>query len=88
MCVICRLDKKDCHLALPYYKMSGLSVTDVVQRKMAMCSFSSGYSQGFLFYLKHSLYEGTVEELSEVHRLYYGKKIHLLYTYSTYSILE
>ncbi|XP_057180909.1 Hermansky-Pudlak syndrome 3 protein isoform X3 [Triplophysa rosa] len=60
-----RLDKKDCHLALPYYNISGLSVTDVVQRNMAMCNFSSGYGRGFLFYLKHSLYEGTVEELNE-----------------------
>ncbi|XP_051549413.1 BLOC-2 complex member HPS3-like isoform X2 [Myxocyprinus asiaticus] len=60
-----RFDKKDCHLALPYYKMSGLSVTDVIQRNMAMYSFSSQYGKGFIFFLKHSLYEETVEELSE-----------------------
>ncbi|XP_051550375.1 BLOC-2 complex member HPS3-like isoform X2 [Myxocyprinus asiaticus] len=59
-----RFDKKDCHLALPYYKMSGLSVTDVIERNMAMCSFS-GYGKGFIFFLKHSLCEETVEELSE-----------------------
>ncbi|XP_055073601.2 BLOC-2 complex member HPS3 isoform X1 [Misgurnus anguillicaudatus] len=57
--------KKDCHLALPYYKMSGLSVTEVIQRNAAVNSFSSEYGNGFLFYLKHSLYEETVEELSE-----------------------
>uniref|UniRef100_A0AAR2J337 HPS3 biogenesis of lysosomal organelles complex 2 subunit 1 n=1 Tax=Pygocentrus nattereri TaxID=42514 RepID=A0AAR2J337_PYGNA len=61
-----RLDKRDCHLALPYYKMSGLSVTEVIQRNVAMCSSTvSDYGSGFLFFLKHSLYEETMEELSE-----------------------
>ncbi|XP_051978072.1 Hermansky-Pudlak syndrome 3 protein isoform X2 [Xyrauchen texanus] len=59
-----RFDQKDCHLALPYYKMSGLSVTDVIERNMTMCRFS-GYGKGFIFFLKHSLFEETVEELSE-----------------------
>ncbi|XP_051979904.1 BLOC-2 complex member HPS3-like isoform X2 [Xyrauchen texanus] len=60
-----RFDKKEFHLALPYYKMSGLSVTEVIQRNMAMCRPSSQYGKGFIFFLKHSLYEETVEELSE-----------------------
>ncbi|KAJ8418901.1 hypothetical protein AAFF_G00004000 [Aldrovandia affinis] len=60
-----RFDKRDCHLALPYYKMSGLSVTDVIQRNMAFSSNSAGFGKGFLFFLKHSLYEETMEELSE-----------------------
>ncbi|XP_066504345.1 Hermansky-Pudlak syndrome 3 protein isoform X2 [Hoplias malabaricus] len=61
-----RLSKRDCHLALPYYKMSGLSVTEVIQRNMAMGSSSEvDYGSGFLFFLKHSLYEETMEELSE-----------------------
>ncbi|XP_017333887.1 Hermansky-Pudlak syndrome 3 protein isoform X2 [Ictalurus punctatus] len=61
-----RQDKRDCHLALPYYKMSGLSVTDVIQRNMAMCRGPvPNYGKGFLFFLKHSLYEETMEELTE-----------------------
>ncbi|KAK9967855.1 hypothetical protein ABG768_022836 [Culter alburnus] len=60
-----RFDTKDCHLALPYYKMSGLTVTDVIKRNMSMSSFSNGYGKGFLFFLKHSIYEETMEELSK-----------------------
>ncbi|XP_072517100.1 BLOC-2 complex member HPS3 isoform X2 [Salminus brasiliensis] len=61
-----RLDKRDFHLALPYYKMSGLTVTEVIQRNVAMnCSTGAEYGKGFLFFLKHSLYEETMEELSE-----------------------
>uniref|UniRef100_A0A671K7U7 HPS3 biogenesis of lysosomal organelles complex 2 subunit 1 n=1 Tax=Sinocyclocheilus anshuiensis TaxID=1608454 RepID=A0A671K7U7_9TELE len=60
-----RFDKKDCHLALPYYKMSGLTVTDVIKRNMSMSSVSTGYGKGFIFFLKHSLYEETMEELSK-----------------------
>ncbi|KAG7327880.1 hypothetical protein KOW79_009486 [Hemibagrus wyckioides] len=61
-----RLEKRDCHLALPYYKMSGLSVTEVIQRNVAVCRGPApDYGNGFLFFLKHSLYEETMEELSE-----------------------
>ncbi|KAG7488116.1 hypothetical protein MATL_G00031010 [Megalops atlanticus] len=60
-----RFDKQDCHLALPYYKMSGLSVMDIIQRNMAFSSTSTGFGKGFLFFLKHSLYEETMEELNE-----------------------
>ncbi|XP_060797499.1 Hermansky-Pudlak syndrome 3 protein isoform X3 [Neoarius graeffei] len=61
-----RLDKQDCHLALPYYKMSGLSVTEVIKRNTAICTGPvPHYGKGFLFFLKHSLYEETMEELSE-----------------------
>ncbi|RXN24464.1 Hermansky-Pudlak syndrome 3 isoform X1 [Labeo rohita] len=60
-----RFDKKDCHLALPYYKMSGLSVTDVIKRNMSMSGISNGYGKGFIFFLKHSIYEETMEELSK-----------------------
>uniref|UniRef100_A0A9J7Z0H1 HPS3 biogenesis of lysosomal organelles complex 2 subunit 1 n=1 Tax=Cyprinus carpio carpio TaxID=630221 RepID=A0A9J7Z0H1_CYPCA len=60
-----RFDKKDCHLALPYYKMSGLAVTDVIKRNMPVSSISAGYGKGFIFFLKHSLYEETMEELSK-----------------------
>ncbi|KAI4898284.1 hypothetical protein NFI96_024413 [Prochilodus magdalenae] len=61
-----RLNTRDCHLALPYYKMSALPVTEVIQRNVAMCiSTASNYGNGFLFFLKHSLYEETMEELSK-----------------------
>ncbi|XP_035379125.1 Hermansky-Pudlak syndrome 3 protein [Electrophorus electricus] len=63
-----RLDRRDCHLALPYYKMSGLSVTEVIQRNVARSGDSTSvtdYGKGFLFFLKHSLYEETMEDLSE-----------------------
>lgn len=63
---MCRFDKRDCHLALPYYKMSGLSVTEVISRNRCLSSSPCGYGKGFLFFLKHSLYEETMEELSEV----------------------
>uniref|UniRef100_A0A8C7G9K7 HPS3 biogenesis of lysosomal organelles complex 2 subunit 1 n=1 Tax=Oncorhynchus kisutch TaxID=8019 RepID=A0A8C7G9K7_ONCKI len=58
-------DKRDCHLALPYYKMSGLSVTEVISRNRCLSSSPCGYGKGFLFFLKHSLYEETMEELTE-----------------------
>uniref|UniRef100_A0A673VKA7 HPS3 biogenesis of lysosomal organelles complex 2 subunit 1 n=1 Tax=Salmo trutta TaxID=8032 RepID=A0A673VKA7_SALTR len=60
-----RFDKRDCHLALPYYKMSGLSVTEVISRNRCLSSSPCGYGKGFLFFLKHSLYEETMEELTE-----------------------
>ncbi|XP_064186263.1 Hermansky-Pudlak syndrome 3 protein isoform X1 [Anguilla rostrata] len=60
-----RFDKRECHLALPYYKMSGLSVAEVVQRNKPFCGNSAGFGKGFLFYLKHSLYEETMEELNQ-----------------------
>ncbi|XP_049321656.1 Hermansky-Pudlak syndrome 3 protein isoform X1 [Astyanax mexicanus] len=61
-----RLDKRDFHLALPYYKMSGLTVTEVIHRNVAMFNSAGGeYRKGFLFFLKHSLYEETMEELNE-----------------------
>ncbi|KAK7127228.1 hypothetical protein R3I94_018419 [Phoxinus phoxinus] len=60
-----RFEKRDYHLALPYYKMSGLTVTDVIQRNVSVSSSSSGYGRGFLFFLKHSIYEDNMEELSK-----------------------
>ncbi|XP_053369467.1 Hermansky-Pudlak syndrome 3 protein isoform X1 [Clarias gariepinus] len=61
-----RLDRRDCHLALPYYKMSGLSVTEVIRRNAATWRGPvPDYGKGFLFFLKHSLYEENMEELSE-----------------------
>nr|XP_023699636.1 Hermansky-Pudlak syndrome 3 protein isoform X2 [Paramormyrops kingsleyae] len=60
-----RFDKRDCHLALPYYKMSGLSVTDVILRNVAFARTMITFGRGFLFFLKHSLYEESMDELSE-----------------------
>uniref|UniRef100_A0A6Q2WR21 HPS3 biogenesis of lysosomal organelles complex 2 subunit 1 n=1 Tax=Esox lucius TaxID=8010 RepID=A0A6Q2WR21_ESOLU len=56
---------RDCHLALPYYKMSGLSVTEVISRNRCLSVSPCGYGKGFLFFLKHSLYDETMEELTE-----------------------
>ncbi|XP_041126699.1 Hermansky-Pudlak syndrome 3 protein isoform X1 [Polyodon spathula] len=60
-----RFDKRDFHLALPYYKMSGLSVTEVIERNVTFSQKSQSFGKGFLFFLKHSLYEESSEELSE-----------------------
>ncbi|XP_048832254.1 Hermansky-Pudlak syndrome 3 protein isoform X2 [Brienomyrus brachyistius] len=60
-----RFDKRDCHLALPYYKMSALSVTDVILRNVAFARTMMTFGRGFLFFLKHSLYEESMDELSE-----------------------
>uniref|UniRef100_A0A8D0GS48 HPS3 biosis of lysosomal organelles complex 2 subunit 1 n=1 Tax=Sphenodon punctatus TaxID=8508 RepID=A0A8D0GS48_SPHPU len=61
-----RFDTKDSHLALPYYKMSGLSMTEVLKRADSVLGDGTQkYEKGFLFYLHHSLYEDLNEELSE-----------------------
>ncbi|NWW53210.1 HPS3 protein, partial [Pedionomus torquatus] len=61
-----RFDTKDYHLALPYYRMSGLSMTEVLKRLLV----SEGgeiqtYERGLIFYLTHSLNEDLNEELSQ-----------------------
>lgn len=60
-----RLDTKNSHLALPYYKMSGLSVSDVIDRVLSK-DLQHDYGKGFMFYLRHSLYEELDETLSEM----------------------
>ncbi|KAM4771662.1 BLOC-2 complex member HPS3 [Rhinophrynus dorsalis] len=59
-----RMDTKHSHLALPYYKMSGLSISDVINR-VASREAPEQYGKGFMFYLKHSLFEELDEKLSE-----------------------
>lgn len=61
-----RSSQKDCHLALPYYRMSGLSVTDIIARNRPLPSSPLSYGPGFLFYLKHYLLEETEQKLSQV----------------------
>ena len=63
----CRSSQKDCHLALPYYRMSGLSVTEIMARNRPLPSSPHTYGPGFLFYLKHFLLEETEQILSQVH---------------------
>lgn len=46
--------------------MSGLSVTEVIQRNVASTDSPQEYGKGFLFYLRHSLYEEDMEELNQV----------------------
>uniref|UniRef100_A0A7N4P6R8 HPS3 biosis of lysosomal organelles complex 2 subunit 1 n=1 Tax=Sarcophilus harrisii TaxID=9305 RepID=A0A7N4P6R8_SARHA len=61
-----RLDTQYSHLALPYYKMSGLSMTDVLTRIDSVVEDGSQNAErGLLFYINHSLYENVDEELSE-----------------------
>ncbi|KAL3047067.1 hypothetical protein OYC64_021319 [Pagothenia borchgrevinki] len=60
-----RGSQKDCHLALPYYRMSGLSVTEVMARNRPLPSSPHTYGPGFLFYLKHFLFEETEQTLSQ-----------------------
>ncbi|XP_044055928.1 Hermansky-Pudlak syndrome 3 protein isoform X3 [Siniperca chuatsi] len=60
-----RGSQKDCHLALPYYRMSGLSVTEVIARNRPLPSSPHSYGPGFLFYLTHYLLEETEQCLSQ-----------------------
>ncbi|XP_064241021.1 BLOC-2 complex member HPS3 isoform X2 [Passer domesticus] len=60
-----RFDTKDYHLALPYYRMSGLSMTEVLKRQVAEGDEIQTYERGFIFYLTHSLNEDSNEELSK-----------------------
>ncbi|XP_075807081.1 BLOC-2 complex member HPS3 isoform X2 [Microtus pennsylvanicus] len=60
-----RLDTEQSHLALPYYKMSGLSLAEVLARVEWMeDSESQKYERGLIFYINHSLYENLGEELN------------------------
>ncbi|XP_070688954.1 BLOC-2 complex member HPS3 isoform X2 [Pempheris klunzingeri] len=60
-----RSSQKDFHLALPYYRMSGLSVTEIISRNRPLPSSPHSYGAGFLFYLKHYLLEETEQSLSQ-----------------------
>ncbi|XP_066181735.1 BLOC-2 complex member HPS3 isoform X2 [Sylvia atricapilla] len=60
-----RFDTKDYHLALPYYRMSGLSMTEVLKRLVSEGDEIQTYERGFIFYLTHSLNEDSSEELSK-----------------------
>ncbi|NWU65375.1 HPS3 protein, partial [Pterocles burchelli] len=60
-----RFDTKDYHLALPYYRMSGLSMAEVLKRLVSEGDETQTYERGFMFYLTHSLNEDLNEELSK-----------------------
>ncbi|KFQ57632.1 Hermansky-Pudlak syndrome 3 protein, partial [Pelecanus crispus] len=60
-----RFDTRDYHLALPYYRMSGLSMTEVLKRLVSERDEIQAYERGFIFYLTHSLNEDVNEELSK-----------------------
>ncbi|KAJ0032807.1 hypothetical protein NQD34_002888 [Periophthalmus magnuspinnatus] len=60
-----RGNQKDCHLALPYYRMSGLSIPEVMARNQPRPSSPRSYGPGFLFYLKHYLLEETQQTLDQ-----------------------
>jgi len=46
--------------------MSGLSVTEVLERRASESDEIQTYERGFIFYLTHSLNEELNEELSKV----------------------
>nr|XP_057929008.1 Hermansky-Pudlak syndrome 3 protein isoform X2 [Doryrhamphus excisus] len=56
---------RHCHLALPYYRMSGLSVREVLARNRPQPNSPHSYGPGFLFYLKHYLLEETEQHLRQ-----------------------
>ncbi|XP_077964175.1 BLOC-2 complex member HPS3 isoform X6 [Gasterosteus aculeatus] len=60
-----RGSQRECHLALPYYRMSGLSVTELMARNRPLAGRPQSYGPGFLFYLKHYLFEETEQVLSQ-----------------------
>ncbi|XP_037325345.2 Hermansky-Pudlak syndrome 3 protein isoform X3 [Pungitius pungitius] len=60
-----RGSQRECHLALPYYRMSGLSVTELMARNRPLPGSPHAYGPGFLFYLKHYLFEETEQILSQ-----------------------
>ncbi|XP_004638039.1 Hermansky-Pudlak syndrome 3 protein [Octodon degus] len=61
-----RLDTQNSHLALPYYKMSGLSLAEVLTRvDWATEDESQKHERGLIFFISHSLGENLDEELSE-----------------------
>ncbi|KAK2538580.1 Hps3 [Columba guinea] len=60
-----RFDTKDYHLALPYYRMSGLPVAEVLKRTVSEGDETQTYERGFMFYLTHSLNEDLNEELTK-----------------------
>ncbi|NWX09846.1 HPS3 protein, partial [Caloenas nicobarica] len=60
-----RFDTKDYHLALPYYRMSGLSMAEVLKRIVSEGDEVQTYERGFIFYLTHSLNEDLNEELTK-----------------------
>ncbi|XP_048398756.1 Hermansky-Pudlak syndrome 3 protein isoform X2 [Stegostoma tigrinum] len=54
----------DFHLALPYYKMSGLSLNDLISRRLLWEGQPQKFGKGFMYYLKHSIYEELKEPLN------------------------
>ncbi|XP_072294219.1 BLOC-2 complex member HPS3 [Eucyclogobius newberryi] len=60
-----RGSQRDCHLALPYYRMSSLSIPEVMSRNRPHPGSPRSYGPGFLFYLKHCLLEETQQVLHQ-----------------------
>lgn len=78
-----RLNTEQAHLALPYYKMSGLSLAEVLARvEWTEGNESQKYERGLIFYINHSLYENLDEELSEVNIIFY-KVMSSLFNFSS-----
>ncbi|XP_067898717.1 Hermansky-Pudlak syndrome 3 protein isoform X2 [Heterodontus francisci] len=59
-----QFEMDDFHLALPYYKMSGWSLSDLISGRLLWENESQKFGKGFMYYLKHSIYEEIEEPLS------------------------
>ncbi|XP_067851103.1 Hermansky-Pudlak syndrome 3 protein [Heptranchias perlo] len=59
-----QFEMDDFHLTLPYYKMSGVSLSDLISRRLLWENEPQKFGKGFMYYLKHSVYEEIEEPLS------------------------
>ncbi|XP_042194923.1 Hermansky-Pudlak syndrome 3 protein isoform X2 [Callorhinchus milii] len=60
-----RLDMDDFHLALPYYQMSGLPLSDIISTRFSWENKSQKFGKGFIYYLKHCICHEGQDLLSE-----------------------
>uniref|UniRef100_UPI00398F1807 BLOC-2 complex member HPS3 isoform X2 n=1 Tax=Pristiophorus japonicus TaxID=55135 RepID=UPI00398F1807 len=59
-----QFEMDDFHLTLPYYKMSGMSLSELISRRPSWENGPQKFGNGFMYYLKHSVYEEIEEPLS------------------------
>ncbi|XP_051874725.1 Hermansky-Pudlak syndrome 3 protein [Pristis pectinata] len=59
-----QFEMDDFHLTLPYYKMSGKSLSDLISRRLLWENEPEKFGKGFMYYLKHLVYEEIEEPLS------------------------
>ncbi|XP_062901444.1 Hermansky-Pudlak syndrome 3 protein isoform X1 [Mobula hypostoma] len=59
-----QFEMDDFHLTLPYYKMSGKSLSELISRMLVWENEPQKFGKGFMYYLKHLVYEEIEEPLS------------------------